>query len=147
MTYFYLVENGVVTQKQLDFAEGFIEGDNPNVVCGWTYDGSKFAEPTLPSPVHTLPVPIVFGVASLTVSNKKVDLITNAAGIAFAYMSETGVMYVFLMEDQTSYVPFVQAPGLNANVTEQASSYFVVSTDLAGTPTDPNFVYTQLLKV
>lgn len=51
---YFLIEDGVVSQKQPNYQPGYVEGPD-DVVCGWHYDGETFTPPsTPPADIETL---------------------------------------------------------------------------------------------
>lgn len=50
---YFLIDNGIVIQKQPNAEDGFVEGPD-DVVCGYAFDGHSYAAPS-PSPI----VPVI----------------------------------------------------------------------------------------
>jgi hypothetical protein len=96
-----------------------------------------------------LPTPIVFGLAFLTIDDQgNVAGVDNAAGIGGAFLNDTGDLWVFLTDSQSSYVVFPQdGTGNLISVSEQQSDYFRLAiTNSSNTPVNPTKVSIQLLK-
>jgi hypothetical protein len=71
----------------------------------------------------------VSAMAELVVTGEEITGFETAVGVGFGMVLDVGIFWLFFAvpEPDTSYIPFVQSPGFNVDVTDRSTDYFEVT--------------------
>lgn len=92
--------------------------------------GDELGQEDAPEPPPpTLPTASVVALAELNTEDGVVSGFDSACGIGFGFMLDIGVFWLFFTEPQpdNKYLPFVQSPGVYADVTAREADYLEVT--------------------
>lgn len=93
----------------------------------------EYASPPPPGPAARQAV--VAAMAELAINGDDITGVETAVNVMAAMALEPHIFWIFFSAEQpdTAYLPFVQSPGFDADVTDRQTSYFEVQVTQRGT--------------
>lgn len=106
----------------------------------WKTDGTQ--APEIPRSAS------VVAMAELQVNGFEISGVEQSVNVAAAMAMDVNVFWIFFSQSHETYIPFVQAPGYNADVTDRQPDYIEVTvTDRNNGPAAPASLSISVQKV
>jgi hypothetical protein len=98
-------------------------------IAAWEADGNVIEPYIPPEPAPVIRQAVVVAMAELVIIADEITGVETSVNIGAAMALDVNVFWIFFAADQpdAAYLPFVQSPGFDVDVTDRQTGYFEVS--------------------